>query len=496
MLLRREGSHAIPVSAGEHTSKRAASPRLAPAGACVQTVRVRVSQSLVYTGATFATAALIAYVPEHASLTEPARDALFVLLSAAGLWITGAIPAFAVSLAVIALQIALLGDPSGPFAAGDRERWQRFVAPWASPVMWLFLSGLVLASAAARTGLDRRLAFYVLQFAGRKPSRILFAIMAVTFVLSMFMSNTATAAMMITLVMAMPAVAQGASPFGTAMLLGIPVAANIGGMATIIGTPPNAIAVAALRNAGRIDFATWMLYGTPVAVLLFLIGWRFLVWRYLRDVRASDDDADRPSEALLPPPRTPRSMFVAVLFVFTVLAWLTEAWHGVPTAVVAVMPIAVLAVSGIVTEPDVRALPWDVLILIAGGLSLGVGVSETGLADWMVSLVPIAGLPVLALAGLLAAIGIMLSTFISNTAAANILMPLALALAYGNERLVVIPLALAMSASMSLPVSTPPTAIAFATGRLSAKDLRGVGILMALLTAPLAVLWVWVIERG
>ncbi len=415
-----------------------------------------------------------------------------MLLSAAGLWITGAIPAFAVSLAVIALQIALLGDPSGPFADGDRERWQRFVAPWASPVMWLFLSGLVLAAAAARTGLDRRLAFYVIRFAGDEPSRVLLAIMSVTFGLSMFMSNTATAAMMVALVAAMPMARDPGSPRATAMLLGVPVAANIGGMGTIIGTPPNAIAVAALRGSERVHFAEWMLYGLPVALVLGLIAWRYLVWRYLRGGSSTES---APIERLEMRPPDQGSVFVAALFAATVLVWLTEAWHGIPTAVVAVMPIAILAVSGIVTEREIRGLPWDVLILLAGGLSLGVGVSESGLASWLVAQLPMAGLPIPVVAVLLAIIGIILSTFISNTAAATILTPLAMAMAGGHERFVVIPLALAMSASMSLPVSTPPTAIAFATGRLTRADLRGVGILLAVLTAPLAVAWVWIVQR-
>jgi sodium-dependent dicarboxylate transporter 2/3/5 len=459
---------------------------------------------------TTAVAALFTYLPQHAGLSEPGRHALFVLLTAASWWVTGAIPAFAVSLAVIALQIALLGDPSRLFAMGDPERWQRFISPWASPVMWLFLSGLVLAAAAARTGLDRRLAERVLRVAGTRADRVLLAVMSVTFGLSLFMSNTATAAMMIALVLALPAVRMPTVPaessamasgtpaatarpsdphLATALLLGIPVAANIGGMGTLIGTPPNAIAVTALAGTGRIDFADWMRYGLPPALLLGTLAWRWLCARYLRDVPPVPAPDDEPA------PFTGRNLFVGVLFVLTVIAWLTERWHGVPTAVVAVMPIAVLAVSGVIRERDVRALPWDVLMLIAGGLSLGVGVSETGLAEWIVSLLPVAGLPTPALAVLMALVGTLLSTFISNTAAATILTPLAVALAGSDARLVAIPLALAMSASMSLPVSTPPNAIAFATERLQRDDLRAVGLRLAAITPLIVVTWTWCVER-
>lgn len=457
---------------------------------------LRVSRSVIYTVGTATVAALFAYLPQHAGLAEPGRHALFVLLTAASWWITGAIPAFAVSLAVIAMQIALLGDPSGPFADGDVERWQRFVSPWASPVMWLFLSGLVLASAAARTGLDRRLAERVLALAGTAPSRVLLAVMGVTFVLSMFMSNTATTAMMIALVLAMPAVSvrgdARAERYATALLLGIPVAANIGGMGTIIGTPPNAIAATALAGTGRLDFATWMLYGVPPALLLGGLAWRWLVSRYLQ----AGSDAPAPVPPVEPTsPMTGRNIFVAVLFLLTVTAWLTESLHGIPTAVVAVMPIAVLAVSGVIRERDVRALPWDVLMLIAGGLSLGVGVSETGLAEWLVGRLPVAGLPSPLLALLMALVGTVLSTFISNTAAATILTPLAVALAGTDARLVVVPLALAMSASMSLPVSTPPNAIAFATERIPREDLRRVGLMLGAITPTVAIGWTWIVER-
>ena len=489
---------------------------------------VRVSRSIILGLGTLWVSALTAYVPPHLGLTDPGRHALFVLLTAASWWITNAVPAFAVSLAVIALQVALLGDPNGDFAGGDVQRWQRFVAPWASPVMWLFLSGLVIASAAARTGLDRRLAERVLRLAGTQASRVLLAIMAVTFGLSMFMSNTAATALMIGLVLALPSV--GAAPpsasapsdstppsasapadptqpspvsrstppsssapeLATALLLGIPVAANLGGMGTLIGSPPNAIAAAAIAGTpARLDFAAWMAYGLPPALLLGALTWRWIVRRYLRHAPPVPRD-----EAVATAPLTGRAIFVAALFVGTVLLWLTEGLHGIPTAVVAVMPIAILAVSGVVRERDVRALPWDVLVLIAGGLSLGVGVSETGLAEWLVGRLPTDHLSPIRLAAILACAALLLSTFISNTAAATILTPLALALAHGEARLVLVPLALAASAAMSLPVSTPPNAMAFATGRLAPSELRAIGLRLAVVAPTVAVGWTWLLERA
>lgn len=456
---------------------------------------IRVSRSIILGTGTALVAALAAYLPEHAGLALPGRHALFVLLTAACWWITAIIPPFAVSLAVIAMQVALLGDPSGPWADGDPARWQRFVSPWASPVMWIFLGGLTLAAAATRSGLDRRLAERVLHAAGATAPRVLLAVMGLTFALSMFMSNTATTAMMVALVLALPALAStdardAQSDTATALLLGIPIAANIGGMATLIGTPPNAIAVAALAGSGRLDFAGWMLYGLPPALLLGTGSWWWLARRYLRDAGPLAIPAEATGRAW-----SGRQRFVAVLFVVTVLAWLTESWHGVPTAVVAVMPMAALAVGGVLRERHVRALPWDVLMLIAGGLSLGVGVSETGLAAWIVGRLPADLLPLPLLALLLTWWGLLLSTFISNTAAATILLPLAVALAGDAPRLVAVPMALGMSAAMSLPVSTPPNAIAFATDRISRDALRAVGLRLALVAPPVLLGWTWVMER-
>lgn len=462
---------------------------------------IRVSRSIILGTGTAIVAALAAYVPEHAGLAFPGRHALFVLLTAASWWTTAVMPPFAVSLAVIAMQVALLGDPSGPWADGDPARWQRFVSPWASPVMWIFLGGLTLAAAATRSGLDRLVAERVLHAAGATPPRVLLAVMGLTFALSMFMSNTATTAMMVALVLALPALASphasdapgptdAAARTASALLLGIPIAANVGGMATLIGTPPNAIAVAALSGSGRLDFAGWMLYGLPPALLLGAVSWWWLTRRYLVDAAPL---------AIPPAPQgsawSGRQRFVAALFVLTVLAWLTEAWHGVPTAVVAVMPMAALAVGGVLRERDVRALPWDVLMLIAGGLSLGVGVSETGLAAWIVGRLPADLLPLPLLALLLTWVGLLLSTFISNTAAATILLPLAVALAGDAPRLVAVPMALGMSAAMSLPVSTPPNAIAFATDRIPRDALRAVGLRLALVAPPVLLGWTWVMER-
>ena len=435
-----------------------------------------------------APAAALAYLPAHAGLEDAGRHALFVLLLAASLWVSGALPPFAVSLLVIALQVVLLGDPSGAFAAGDPRRWEMFVAPWASPVMWLFLAGLTLAAAAARTGLDRRLALSVLDLVGHTPRRILFGVMAVAFVLSMFMSNTAATALMVAIVTPMTRWPGVPPTLGPRLLLGVAAAANLGGMGTIIGTPPNALAAAALAPVAPVDYLRWLTLGLPPALLLVTLAYAWLARQGLDGDALgrlpADDRGDGGARR--------QQHLVAAVFVGTLVLWMTERLHGVPTAVVAVMPIALLAVTGLVGEREFRGLPWDVLVLVAGGLSLGVGVSETGLGDWLVGGLA-AGLSPIGAAAVLAAIAAALSNVMSNTAAAAIVMPMALLLGGDTPTLVAVPVALATSTAMCLPVSTPPNALVCTTGLVERRDLLRLGLRVGLVGTPLVLVWVWMV---
>lgn len=439
-------------------------------------------------------AALAAWMPEHAGLTEAGRWSLAIVLLGAGLWITEAIPAFAVALLVISLQVIVLGRAGGVLAAaGDRHAWEAYVRPWASPPMWLFFGGLVLARAAERTGLDREVASRVIAWSRGSPARLLPAVMVLAFSFSMFMSNTATAAMM--LAMLRPALSALPEGSGTAraLLLGLACAANLGGMATIIGTPPNAIAAALLEASDPVDFLRWTLLAAPPAVLLaVLLG--FVLARPLRL-----EHALLPGLPLEPAGsrggmgvRRWQRIGTLLVFLVTVGLWMSGAWHGVPTGVVSFVPIVTLSMMGVIRRQDIRAIDWDVLILLAGGLSLGVGIEQSGLAQWLAGRVGGAELApwqaALALAGLAA----LVSNLMSNTAAANILLPVTLVIARavgGGEAVFVVPVALACSTAMALPISTPPNAIVYASGRLRGTDYLRPGLLMLGLGPPMAVAW-------
>lgn len=426
----------------------------------------------------------------------PARM-LFILVLAAGLWLTEAIPAYAVGILVIALQILLLGNPEGGIFADEPDDWQTFVVVLGNPLIWLFFGGFVLSAAIARTELDQALAGRLVGWFGGSPSALLFGVMAGSLLFSMFMSNTATTAMMLAIVTPLVAIL-GRSAYARGLLLGVPFAANLGGMATIIGSPPNAIAAGSLAYVPgqAVDFLGWMTFGLPPALLLFTLTWLYLRFRYpdredgfqrIRSALALQ--AESKARAVSKVPLWQRRVAVGTLLA-TVALWMTGEWTGLPTAVVSFLPITLFTATGILADKDVRGLPWDILLLLAGGLALGNGVRDTGLADWLVAQLPLAGLGELGVVLLLCYATLVLSNLMSNTAAANILVPIAVVMGSGFESLAVIPLALCASCAMCLPISTPPNAIAFSSGHLAAGDFMRGGLLIGALAPLVAVGWV------
>lgn len=426
-------------------------------------------------------ALVAAFVPEYEGLSEPGTQALFILLFCAGLWVTEAIPAFAVSLLAISLAITLLGKPRN----GSAD-WEKYVATWGSPLIWLFFGGFILAAAAKKTGLDLWITSHVLSRLGKKPGVVLLGIMGSTAMLSMFLSNTATATMMVAMLGPMLATSGNSK----ALLLGVAMAANVGGMGTIIGTPPNAIAAGTLASLGGINFTRWMLFGVPPTIILLVIAWVYLTFFYLGR-KAFSPAEDMALGTVTMPPAVPRiqQALVIVTFAVTVLMWMCSPWHGIPTTVVSFIPICVLTATKTLEAEDLREISWDVLLLIAGGLSLGVAIRDTGLAEWIVTKLPLQGLGPIAVALCLAYLATMLSNLMSNTAAANVILPIALALLGTEHAMMIVPIALAASAAMCLPVSTPPNAIVYGTGMLKTTDLLGAGVVLGLITPPVVVGW-------
>ena len=434
---------------------------------------------------------ILAMLPAYPGLEDAAREAFFILLFAIGLWVTEAVPSFAVAFLVIALEIYILGRPDGPFAATGKS-WEIFVRPWSSPLIWLFFSGFVMAQAAHKTRLDRWFARHVLGWFGSNPRHVLLGLMAITFTFSMFMSNTATTAMMMAVLAPIVASMGDENPFRRGILLGVPFAANIGGMGTIIGSPPNAIAVGSLTQSS-ISFLDWMIVGLPPAILLAGIAYLYLIWSYPSSVPSIDlSSLKDPSYQSAQLPNW-KKLLVMIVFFLTVILWMTGPLHHIPTPVISFIPIAIFSVARVTCAEDIRQLSWDVLILLTGGLSLGVAVAETGLAVWLVDVLPLGDMGIFLLALTFSYLATILSNFMSNTAAANILVPIGIAAASGLELMLVVPIALGASAAMCLPISTPPNAIAYTSGLLRNTDFMRAGVLIGLLAPLLAVIWCFII---
>lgn len=425
------------------------------------------SLKFVFTAFTlsFLIAYSVAFIPEY-QLSQEATHMLFILLFAAGLWISEAIPAFAVSLLVIALEIVMLGFVNLNFEDGS-NLWQTYLQPWSSPLVFLFLAGFIMAKAASKTKLDIWLAKKVLLIVGTQPHNIITGLIGITFVLSMFISNTATAAMMLSIVIPLLAHIQESNPFRKSIFLAIIIGANLGGMATIIGTPPNAIAVGILQKSAP-SFIGWMFLALLPALIVTLIL-RFVILKVypsseefinLNSIQEHSQEMPQTTHAL----PIWKKYITMLLFSITILLWLTGPLHHIPTTVISLVPIIGFTLFGIIDSDDIATIRWDVIILIIGGLSLGLGVSQTGLDRWFANLVSTDGFSVLLLMFVFSYLVVIISNFMSNTAATNIMLPIVIAIAMSISQeatpIVVVGVALSASFAMCLAVSTPPNAIA------------------------------------
>ena len=437
-------------------------------------------------------AAGITILIKEPGFTDSQVYVLFLLFFSIGLWLTEAIPAFAVSLFIIAFLVFALGNKYFNSAPEDIAK---YVNTFSSSVIWLMLGGFFLAAAMTKTKLDQALFRFTLKISGTNPRNLLVGLMMTTMVASMLMSNTATTAMVLAAVMPLLVSLGKKSGFAKALLLGIPIAAATGGMGTIIGTPPNAIAVGALENEGIIiDFIDWMKFGVPLAFILTAISCFVLIRIFLKDktpisLDFLENQSNEISREALWKRRT-----VMVIIIVTVGLWLTTSLHGITTAAICAIPLVLLTLTRILEGKDVQALPWDTLLLVAGGLSLGVALEQTGLLNLYASRMMTIEINSIVLIAILAFFTMIVSNIMSNSAASTVMIPLGIAILPEMKAEVALIIAFAASSAMFLPVSTPPNAMAYSTGLLEQKDFRIGGVLVGLLGPVLAILWILLIN--
>lgn len=440
----------------------------------------------------FAVAIGLALMLKEPSFTDSQVYVLFLLFFAIGLWLTEAIPPFAVGLFIMAFLVFALGNKNFNSAPEDIAK---YVNTFSSSVIWLMLGGFFLASAMTKTNLDESLFKFAVRISGTNPRNLVIGLMATTMVASMLMSNTATTAMVIAAVTPLLHSLGKKSGLTKALLIGVPIAASTGGMGTIIGSPPNAIAAGALENAGiKIDFLSWMMYGIPLALVLNAISCFVLIIMFVKDnTPIPMDFLENKKISNSSEIRIQRKIVIAIIAA-TVVLWLTSSLHGLSVAAVSAIPIVFLTLTGVLTGKDVQGLPWDTLFLVAGGLSLGVALQHTGLlnhyADQMKTLDVNESVFIL----ILAYATMLFSNIMSNTATSTVLIPLGMAILINLKSEVALIIGLAASTALFLPVSTPPNAIAYSTGMLEQKDFRVGGILIGLLGPGLVILWVMLIS--
>ncbi len=421
------------------------------------------------------------------ALTVTQQRTIAIFAFAALMWMFEIIPNWTTSLLVIVLSLLTISNKGLGFLctpeAGELVNYKSIMAAFADPVIMLFLGGFVLAIMASKYGLDLTLAKFLLKPFGKKPKFILLGFLLVIAVFSMFMSNTATAAMMLAFLAPVLKTLPDSEKGKTGLALSIPVAANLGGIGTPIGTPPNAIAIGALENAGySIPFVTWMSRMVPFVIIMLLFAWVLLLVLF----------PFKSKEIVLQLPENKkktdwRTVTVWVTFIGTILLWVTESLTGINSNITALIPLGVLTCTGIFTKEDIKEINWSVLWLVAGGFALGTCLNETGLAKTIIGAIDFSVMNVIVLFIVAGLICYFLSNFISHSAAANLLIPILVvvggALAgnpvfenMGGVTALISFVAVCASVAMLLPISTPPNAIAASTGMVQTKDMVIVGI--------------------
>ena len=362
-------------------------------------------------------------------------------------------------------------------------------ATFADPIIILFLGGFFLADAATKFRLDINLARVLLKPFGTNPKYVLLGLMSVTALFSMFMSNTATAAMMLALLTPVLALFKPEDRGRAAFALCIPIGANVGGIGTPIGTPPNAIALKFMQENGwNVTFGDWMMFGVPFVIIMLLIGWVILIKMFPIDQKALDLAKEMKGKFMT----TPKAWVVYITFIVTILLWvIPKKYHGLDANSVAIIPIAVFSVTGVITKKDLKAMSWDVLWLVAGGFALGVALGETKLASDLINSIPFAEWNSMALIVGASLICLFMATFMSHTATAALLMPIMASVAAGmvaggsmdapGAIGLLVTIAFASSLGMALPISTPPNAMAYATGHVEQKGMAISGTILCLI---------------
>lgn len=439
------------------------------------------------------------------ALTVVQQRVIALFVFAALMWMFEIIPNWATSVLIIVVALLTVSDKGLGFFCnpefGQLVSYKKIMSSFADPVVMLFLGGFVLAIMAERFGLDVTLAKSLLSIFGTKPKMVLLGFLIIISVFSMFMSNTATAAMMLAFLAPVLHKLPSDDKGKIGLALSIPVAANLGGIGTPIGTPPNATAKGYLEQAGiDVSFGDWCVHMIPYVIIMILLAWILLLVffpfktkKLVLEIPASDKKKDW------------KSKLVWATFIITILLWATEQLHHISSNVVALIPLAVFTATGLFGKEEIKEINWSVLWLVAGGFALGYLLQDTGLAKVLITAIPFGSMSVILVLVVAGLVCYFLSNFISNSATAALLIPILIVVAegmadpaaannaafvaMGGTQAMIIFIAVCASIAMLFPISTPPNAIAASTGLVETKDMAKIGIIIGVVGFIFGFFW-------
>ena len=443
------------------------------------------------------------------NLTILQQRMIAIFAFAALMWILEVVPAWVTSVLIVVIMLFTVSDSSlavlinpANFPASQRVvdevtgevtgvagliSYKAIMASFADPTIMLFMGGFILALVASKSGVDVTLARVLLKPFGTNSNIVLLGFIFVTAIFSMFVSNTATAAMMLTFLAPVLKSLPSSEKGSAALALAIPIGANIGGIATPIGTPPNGIALGYINKAVNegglgynISFLDWM-----VVVVILFIAW--LLLRNMFPFTSKKIELKIEGGAQ----KGWQTNYIYFILVVTILLWCFGKNLGLNVYVVALFPFAAFAAAGLIDHHDLQQIDWAVLWMVAGGFALGIGMDKTGLADAMVEAIPFDQWPVILVLVGGGVICWIMSTFISNSASAALMVPILVAVGKGMEAqfagiggliTLIVGVALSASFAMALPISTPPNAIAYSTGLIKSSQMAKVGVIIGVIS--------------
>jgi sodium-dependent dicarboxylate transporter 2/3/5 len=436
------------------------------------------------------------------------RAALMILAVVAILWFSEGISLVATSMLIPILLVTT-----------EIRTPQTALAPFFDPAVVLILGGFLLGCALSKYDLDKRLALLILSRSTGSGSSLLLTVMAVTAFLSMWISNTASAAIMIPIAIAVISRIRNEdtrNKYGKALVLGVAYAATLGGVASLVGSSPNPLAATYINSFLGIEFSfmSWLPFGVPVVLIMLPIVWQWLLIRFklpknieeIRDLKGISE-----KEYLKLGPMSLQQKLVVVVFAGVVGLWLTEKlpdfmasvlnWsgHGIPSSIVALMGGLSLLVLRLLDEKDISSeISWSSLLILGSGIALGGAMIDTGLSAYLAHQMSGLGmLPAFLIVVILGLVAVLVTMVASNTGAAVILIPVAIPLAIGlgiDPLLVTMVIAIAVSMDFALPTGTPPSTIAYSTGIVTMKEMVTTGLLLdlvAVLIVTIVVAWIW-----